>query len=80
MPKTKTKVRQVSPQELKGAALKKLEKIYGQHLTDSMGLLHNKLVAYISEAQIPIPHVVLVLEMLKDEAMELARQQYMKVK
>lgn len=78
--KSKEKARQPSPQELKGAALKKLEKIYGQHLTDSMGRLHNQLVAYISEAQIPLPHLVLVLELLRDEAIALAKQEYMKVK
>jgi|GEM_PF-4632900 len=75
--KVKEKARQPSPEELKTAALKRLEKVYGQHLADEMGKLHNRLVGYISEAQIPLPHVVLVLELLKDEAMELARQEYM---
>lgn len=78
--KKKDKAKQPSPQELKGAALRRLEKIYGQHLTDSMGRLHNQMVAYISEAQIPLPHLILVLELLRDEAVELARREYMKVK
>ncbi len=82
MPKAKKneKAKQPMPRELKGAALRRLEKIYGQHLTDSMGRLHNRMVAYISEARIPLPHVVMVLDLLKDEAVELARREYMKVK
>lgn len=82
MPKVKKreKAKQPTPQELKGAALRRLEKIYGQHLTDSMGRLHNQMVAYISEARIPLPHLVMVLELLLNEAIELARQEYMKVK
>lgn len=75
--KVEEKVQGVNPEQLKAAALARLEKVYGQQLADKMGKLHNRLVGYISQAQIPLPHVVLVLEMLKDEAMELARQEYM---
>lgn len=78
--KSKEKAKQPTPQELKGAALRRLEKIYGQHLTDSMGRLHNQMVAYISEARIPLPHLVMVLELLLNEAVQLARQEYIKRK
>lgn len=81
MSKTKNKPKiQPTPQQLKAVAMKRLEDVYGKHLVDSMGELHNRLVAYISEARIPLPHLVLVLELLRDEAVELARREYMKVK
>ena len=44
---------------------------------DRMGQLHNRFVAYISESEMPLPEVILVLTMLLNEATELARLKYL---
>lgn len=49
---------------------------YQQQNDDAMGNLHNRFVAYIAEAQVPLTHVITVLHMLLDEATELARTKY----
>ena len=48
-----------------------------QLLKDAMGQLHNRFVAFITEAQLPLPHVIMVLDMLRSEAVELARKTYL---
>lgn len=45
---------------------------------DLMGNLHNRFVGYISEAKIPLPLVVTVLNMLLQEAVEMAYKKYMR--
>lgn len=67
-------------QELKKkqeAALKELSKVYDQKIEDDMGKLHNQIVGFISTSGIPLPHVVMVLEMLKREAVNLAFKKYL---
>jgi len=58
-----------------------IDKIIGSHqsqMDDAMGNLHNRFVAYISEARVPLPMVITVLEILLDEALEMAKLRYLK--
>ena len=57
--------------------IERLRASYDLYLTDQMGHLHNQFVAFISEGQIPLPHVLMVLEMLVDETKEMARKKYL---
>lgn len=63
--------------KLRQDALDQVRKIYEEHLTDEMGKLHNQFVAFVSESRLPLPQVLIVLEMLKAETIEIARQKYM---
>ena len=47
-------------------------------ITERMGNLHNKFVGFISEARIPLPQVILVLQMLLKEATDMALRKYLK--
>ena len=51
---------------------------YEAQNTEKMGHLHNRFVAFISEAKIPLPNVIMVLQMLLKEAMEMAEKKYLK--
>ena len=53
-----------------------LEKRYQQYITDQAGILHNKLVAFLSESKVPLIQVLLVLEMLLDEVKTQLRKQH----
>lgn len=57
--------------------LKKMSVMYDQRLDDEMGKLHNQFVGFISVANIPIPQVLLVLEILKKETLEQAYKRYL---
>jgi len=50
---------------------------YEARVNDATGHLHNHMVAYISEAKIPLPQILLVLNMLWMETMEQCRKQYL---
>lgn len=50
---------------------------YEMRISDEMEALHNRIVAYISEAQIPLTHVLMVLEILKQETLEQAMKKYL---
>jgi len=58
------------------AALERVRLVYENHLTDEMGILHNRFVAFISESRLPLPHVLLVLEMLISETIDQAQKKY----
>lgn len=51
---------------------------YEAQNTEKMGHLHNRFVSFISEAKLPLPEVVLVLQMLLKEAMDMAEKKYLK--
>jgi hypothetical protein len=53
-----------------------LEKQYQQYITDQAGILHNKIVAFLSESKVPLIQVLLVLEMLLDEVKTQLRKQH----
>jgi len=59
------------------AALERVRLVYENHLTDEMGMLHNRFVAFIAESRLPLPHVLLVLEMLISETIDQAKKKYM---
>ena len=66
-----------APLKLKEEAMGQLTKLYESEIADEMGKLHNRFVAYISEARLPLTHVIMVLEMLHQETLELAKKQYL---
>lgn len=53
-----------------------LSEAYSAQLDDQMGLLYNQFVAFISSASLPLPQVLLVLEMLAQETIVQARAKY----
>ena len=59
------------------AALQELSKVYAQRIDDDMGKLHNQIVGFISVSGIPLPYVVMVLEMIKRETIDLAFKKYL---
>ncbi len=61
----------------KDVEIDRLRQLYDQYLTDEMGNLHNRFVAYISESRLPLPQVLLVLEMLKAKTIDIAKKKYL---
>lgn len=57
-------------------ALERVRLVYENHLVDEMGMLHNRFVAYIAESRLPLPQVLLVLEMLVSETIDQAKKKY----
>jgi len=47
-----------------------------EEIEELMADLHNRFVAYISEARIPLPFVITVLDLLSQEAREQAVKKY----
>ena len=58
------------------AAVAHLRSVYEDHLNDSMALLHNRFVAFIAESRLPLPQVLLVLEILVAGTIMQAKQKY----
>lgn len=50
---------------------------YMARLDDSMGQLHNQFVAFIASAKLPLPNVLLVLEIVKSEIVDQASLKYL---
>ena len=48
----------------------------GNDQRDQMAMLHNKFVAYISESLLPVESVIVILNVLLDEAIEQIRKGY----
>ena len=59
------------------AAIAKLRGLYEDHLEETMALLHNRFVAFIGESRLPLPQVLLVLELLVTETVAQAKQKYL---
>jgi len=57
--------------------MEKLGEAYLEQLDDQMGLLHNQFETFISASQLPLPQVILVLQMLISETVELAHKRYL---
>lgn len=74
--KKKDEVAAPTPEE-KAVALDKIRHAYEAHLTDEMGNLHNRFVAFIAESRLPLPQALLVIKMLEVEVMDQARKKYM---
>jgi len=62
--------------ERRHAILHAVGEAYAAQLDEQMGLLHNQFVAFISEAKLPLPQVLLVLEILVNETVEQAKAKY----
>jgi len=58
------------------AAIAQLRMAYEDHLEESMAHLHNRFVAFIAESRLPLPQVLLVLEMLVVETVVQAKRKY----
>jgi len=63
--------------EKQAAIMEAMADEYSSQLDASMGLLHNQFVAFIASAGIPLPNVMLVLEMLKKEIVDQASTKYL---
>jgi hypothetical protein len=61
---------------LDGEIVKRIIDDHESRIDDNMGHLYNRFVGYISEAQIPLPQVITVLNMLLRDALGLAEQKY----
>ncbi len=64
-------------QEKQAALMQELAKAYSIQLDEEMGNLHNQFVAFISAASVPLPQVLLVLEILLKETIEQAYHKYL---
>ena len=53
-----------------------IQRDYDTQVEEAMGHLHNRFVAYISEAMLPLPQVIMVLTMLLREATDQALAKY----
>ena len=54
-----------------------LSEAYSAKLDEEMGKLHNQFVAFIATARLPLPQVLLVLEILVKETVEQAIAKYL---
>jgi hypothetical protein len=54
-----------------------LSEAYSAKLDEDMGQLHNQFVSFIATAGIPLPQVLLVLELLVAETVQQARVRYL---
>ncbi|MFH2030837.1 MAG: hypothetical protein ABIJ40_09530 [Bacteroidota bacterium] len=70
--------KQIEPKPIPNEIIQEIMLNYENQVTEQMGQLHNKFVGYISEAKIPIPNVITLLQMLLKEALDLANQKYLK--
>jgi hypothetical protein len=64
-------------QEQHDAAMAHLQGVYEDHLNEFMAHLHNRFVAFIGESRLPLPQVLLVLEMLMAETIDQAKKKYL---
>jgi len=63
--------------EKRQAMLAALHEAYVAQLDEEMGKLHNQFVAFIATARLPLPQVLLVLEILVAETIIQARARYL---
>ena len=66
----------MSAEEQKLAVFKHLKEEYDNTVVEQMSQLYNQFTTFIVAAQIPLPHVVTVLALLQQEALEQAAQAY----
>ena len=58
--------------------LQQLGKGYEAHLETEMGRLHEQFVVFISTSGLPLPQVLLVLQILVHETVEQAAEKYLR--
>lgn len=54
----------------------RLREEYEQNIADEMGQLYNQIVVFVSAAKIPLPHIITVLDILREDALEQAKLMY----
>lgn len=57
----------------------KLQKEYEEETKDSAGRLHNRISGYISEEKPPLELVLLVIDMIREEIIDVCRREYLGV-
>ena len=62
--------------EQRAAVIAELRASYEESLTDEMGKLYNQFVGFIASAKLPLPQVLLVLEMLRQDTIDQATERY----
>ena len=73
----RTAVTEQAVVEQQGLALKMMSESYETKLEKDMGQLHNQFVAFISTAKLPLPQVLLVLQILVKETIDQAYGKYL---
>jgi len=54
-----------------------LEKRYDEYITDEAGILHNKIVLFVSESKVPLIQVMFVLEMTLEDCKRQCYEKYL---
>ena len=58
-----------------------VQMIYEMHenqIEEASAHLYNKFIGFISESDLPLPQIVIILQILLDEAINLAKEKYMR--
>lgn len=63
--------------EKQAAVMQALRESYSAKLDEEMGWLYNQFVAFVSAAKVPLPNVILVLEMLKKDVVNQAFKKHL---
>ena len=53
-----------------------LRESYEDSLTDEMGKLYNQFVGFVALSQMPLPHALMVIEMVKADIIDQANTKY----
>ena len=67
-----------STEEKRKALQEELAKAYDAQLDETINHTYNRFVSYIANSELPLTHVLMVLEMLKKELMDQAIAGYLK--
>lgn len=67
----------IDVQNVKEKTIQTLRESYELKLEEEMGLLHNQFVSFIATSRLPIPQVLLVLQMLVKETTDQASIRYL---
>lgn len=76
----KTPVTKQENQQMPPEIVNMIIENYNTVLEDQMGHLHNQFVVYISESKLPVMQVIMVLQIILNEAVDLAKVKYVKEK
>ena len=73
----RTAVTEKEATEQQAIALRMMSESYETKLEQDMGQLHNQFVAFIASAKLPLPQVLLVLQILIKETVDQAYGKYL---
>lgn len=71
------KKKEQPPQTVPPEIVRAIVDDFQTQVEEQMGHLHNQFVAFISESRVPLPQVVMVLQMLLKEAADQAFAKYL---